>query len=147
MWTMAMRLEFGTLAKACGQLEESLGYLNSELAQGDDGLRRQFRAAAVQAFEYTYELSIRMIRRQLAQIAATPAELPKMDFMDLVRTAADAGLVRDVPAFGLYREMRNKTSHTYEEDRAEEVLTVLPGFVQDVRFLLAELGRRNSGGD
>jgi hypothetical protein len=69
--------------------------LNSNAARGDAELRRQFRAATIQAFEFTYELAMKMIRRQLAEIIPNPAELPQMPFMDFIRTAADAGLVRE----------------------------------------------------
>jgi nucleotidyltransferase substrate binding protein (TIGR01987 family) len=84
-----------------------------------------------------------MIRRQLAQIVLNPPELRAMPFMDLMRTAADAGLIRDARPFHAYREKRNIISHTYDEKRAEEVLTVIAPFVEDMRFLLAELKRRN----
>jgi nucleotidyltransferase substrate binding protein (TIGR01987 family) len=129
--------------KALTQLEKSLSYLKSELARQDDELRQQFRAAAIQAFEYTYELSVKMLRRQLEQILANPAELREMAFMDLIRTAAEAGLVKDVAAFRIYREMRNITSYTYDENKAEQILAVLDQFVRDMHFILSELGRRN----
>ena len=136
-------LDVSPLVKAVFQLEQSLGYLNSQLAARDEGLRAQFRAASIQAFEYTYELGVKMLRRQLEQIVINPAELMEMAFMELIRTGAEAGMVRDVSRFRIYREKRNITSHTYDEERAEEVLTVLPDFVQDMHFLLSELKRRN----
>ncbi|MGH7075646.1 MAG: HI0074 family nucleotidyltransferase substrate-binding subunit [Stellaceae bacterium] len=107
-------------------------------------LRKQFRAATIQAFEFTYELSMKMLRRQLAEIALSPTELPQLPFMDFIRTAADAGLVREVLPFRAYREKRNITSHTYNEDRAEEVVAGLDEFVADMRFILAQLKRRNA---
>lgn len=142
---MGPRLDLTALSKAIHQLEESLDYLDGALAKQDDGLRRQFRAAAILAFEYTYELAIKMIRRQMARIVPNPSDLPKTAFMDLIRMAADAGLARDVSRFGIYREMRNITSHTYEEGKAEEVARSLPQFLDDVRFLRDELARRNRG--
>ena len=33
------------------------------------------RGGAFQAFEYTYELSVRMIKRYLEQVSANPAEV------------------------------------------------------------------------
>ena len=138
-----MYLDLSHLEKAVSQLATSLGYLNSDLARNDRGLRVQFRAAAIQAFEFTYELAVKMLRRQLEQIVANPAELRAMAFMDLVRTGAEAGLVEDVGRYRLYREKRNITSHAYDEERAEEVLAVLEPFLADVRYLLAELKKRN----
>ena len=140
-------LDCSPFENALAQLEKSLAYLNSAAARNDPELRRQFRAATIQAFEFTYELAMRMIRRQLAEIVVNPAELPQLPFMDFMRTAADAGLVREAPSFRLYREKRNITSHTYSEARAEEVIADLDRFVADMLFVLAELKRRNDATD
>ncbi len=139
-------LDVTPFEKALSQLETSLGYLRSEASRTDPGLRTQFRAAAIQAFEFTYEMAVRMIRRQLGEIVANPGELREINFLDLIRRAADAGLVREVPPFRIYRERRNITSHAYDEARAEEVVGVLDAFVADMRFLLDELRRRNRAG-
>lgn len=139
-----MRLDISSFTTALKQLETSISYLNSELAQKDKGLRDQFCAATVQAFEYTYELAVKMLRRQLEQIAATPASISKMDFMELVRTAAQAGLVKDVAAYKVYREKRNITSHTYSAKAVENVLSVVDEFLLDMQFLLQELEKRNA---
>jgi len=138
-----MKLDVSALEKALSQLEKSLSYLGSDLAAGDPELRAQFRAAAIQGFEYTYELAVKMMRRQMAQIAPVPAELAEMAFKDFIRKAADAGLDIDPAGFFLYREIRHITAHTYDEAKAEKVLSVLEGFRKDVLFLLRELKRRN----
>ena len=106
-------------------------------------MRAQFRAATIQAFEFTYELAVKTIRRQLAQVVANPEALRMIDFADLMRDAADAGLVRDAPSWMRYREMRNRTSHTYDADRAEETVTAMDEFLSDMRHLLDALGERN----
>jgi nucleotidyltransferase substrate binding protein (TIGR01987 family) len=142
-----MKLDLTALERALAQLELSLSYLHSDLAARDQGLRAQFRAAAIQGFEYTYELTVKMIRRQLAQISAVPAELAEMTFKDLIREAADAGLVVDPESYFLYREIRNITAHTYDEAKAERVLSVLDGFRKDALLLVRELKRRNHAGD
>ena len=142
-----MRLEYSSLERAVAQLQKSFDYLHSDLARRDAGLREQFRAATIQAFEFSYELAIKMIRRQLAQIVANPDELQQIDFADLMRDAADAGIVRDVPAYLRFREMRNKTSHTYNAERAEKTVAAMDEFLLDVRFLLKELERRNRAAD
>jgi len=142
-----MKLDLTVLEKALGQLEQSLSYLRSDLAARDSGLRAQCRAAAIQAFAFTYARSVKMIRRQLAQISAVPAELAEMAYRDLIREAADAGLVVDPESFFLYREIRNITAHTYDEAKAERVLSVLEGFRKDVLVLVKELKRRNHAGD
>jgi nucleotidyltransferase substrate binding protein (TIGR01987 family) len=138
-----MKLLLKPLEKALKQLQRSLTYLGSPPAKKDPVLREQFRAASIQAFEYSYELAAKMIRRQLAQIEPSSAEVREMAFADLLRTAADAGLIPDVKRFLDYRDARNRTSHTYEESTAKEVAKVIPHFVKDVSFLLTELQKRN----
>ena len=138
-----MKLDYSTLEDAVAQLQRSFDYLHGDLARTDSGLREQFRAATIQAFEFTYELAVKMIQRQLAEVVANPNALREMDFADRMRDAADAGIVRDALPYTRYRELRNKTSHTYDADRAEETVSVIDEFLRDVRFLLQELQKRN----
>ena len=140
-------IDVTTFEDALRQLEKSLAYLGSDASRDDPELRKQFRAASIQAFEFTYELAVKMIRRQLAEIVANPGELQSMAFMDLVRTGAEAGLVRDAPSFRIFREARNVTTHAYDESKAEQVVASLDDFVAEMRFLLAALTRRNRGRD
>ena len=140
-----MNIDYSSLEKAMGQLEKSLAFFHSDMAAENEDLRQQFRAAVIQAFEYTYELVYKMIRKQLAQIVANPSELLEIDFMELMREAQQAGIIRNAPAFRIYREKRNITSHTYDEDKADDILTIIDSFIQDIRFVLTELKRRNNG--
>lgn len=138
-----MKLDYSSLENAFAQLQRSFDYLHGDLARMDPDLREQFRAATIQAFEFTYELAVKMIQRQLAQIAANPDALRMMDFADQMRDAADAGIIREALSYVRYRELRNKTSHTYDVDRAEETVLMIDEFLRDMRFLLQELSKRN----
>ena len=142
-----MKLDDSSLERAIAQLQKSFDYFHSNLALEDPNLREQFRGATIQAFEYTYELAIKMIRRQLAQIVPDPSELSRVDFADLMRTAADAGIIADARSYFRYREIRNKTSRTYNFDEAERCVAVTDDFLHDARFLLKELARRNRAAD
>jgi nucleotidyltransferase substrate binding protein (TIGR01987 family) len=141
-----MRLDLTSLRSALAALEKSLAFLNSKLAEDAD-LREQFRAAAVQAFEFNHELAFKMLKRQLEQMAADPASIDKMAYMDIVRSGAEAGLIADVARFRDYREKRNLTSHTYDQAKGERIVAILSDFRDDIRFLLVELERRNRAAD
>jgi nucleotidyltransferase substrate binding protein (TIGR01987 family) len=80
-----------------------------------------------------------MIRRRLETMAATPAEIEQMDFKTLMRTAAEKGLIDDPMAWLLFREKRNITSHTYDETKALDVLSVIPQFQARAKYLLEQL--------
>ena len=139
-----MKIDFSSLRSTTAQLEKYINLYNSDLAQKDPDIREAFRAAIIQAFEFTYELSIKMIKRQLSRIVANPGELRKIEFADLMHEAVDAGIIRDAPAYKEYREARNKTSHTYNVNRAEETVSIADDFLNDTRFLLRELEKRNN---
>jgi nucleotidyltransferase substrate binding protein (TIGR01987 family) len=136
-----MVLDLSSLRAALAALNTSLRYLESELAV-DPGLHDQFRAAAIQAFEFTYELAFKFMKRQLEQIVPVPSLVDELTFMQVVRAAAEAGLVADVERFHEYREARNITSHTYDRLKAQRVVAVLPAFASDVEYLLARLEAR-----
>jgi nucleotidyltransferase substrate binding protein (TIGR01987 family) len=65
-----------------------------------------------------------------------------LNFADFIRTAADADLIQDVKRFLRYRQMRNMTSHTYNESKAEEIVNVLDEFVKDIHYLIKALQTR-----
>jgi hypothetical protein len=68
-----------------------------------------------------------------------------MPFGDLIRTGNEQGLLlSDWSNWKRYREMRSKTSHTYDEGIALQVVAGIPGFLAEARYLLEQLQRRNA---
>ena len=141
-----MKLDLTSLRDALAALEKSLHFLSSEMAKNVD-LREQFRNSAIQCFEFTHELAFKMLKRQLERMTADPASVDTMAYMDIVRSAAEAGLVADVARFRDYREKRNIAGHTYDVAQAEKIGAVLEDFRQDIRYLLVELEKRNREDD
>lgn len=134
-----MALDFRSLERALAQLEKSLAFVESPLAQQDPGIREQFRAAAIQAFEYTYELAWKMLKRRLEQDAPTPAEVDGLSFRELIRVGAERGFVSDPEGWFEYRDKRNLTAHTYSDATAEVVFAAARRFAPDARALLEKL--------
>ena len=133
-----MTLDLTPLEKGVSQLEKSLAYLDSDLARQDQGLREQFRAAAIQAAEFTVELCWRTLKRYLDLTVASPSEVDTLTFKDWFRIGAEKGLVADPEAWFCCREKPNITVHTYDAATAEEVLAVLPPFARDARAKLGD---------
>ncbi|TAN62074.1 MAG: nucleotidyltransferase [Magnetospirillum sp.] len=103
----------------------------------------QIRDGLIQRFEFTYELSHKMLKRYLAETSANPAEYEGMAFADLVRSGSENGLLLgDWPSWRGYRDMRAKTSHTYDENVATEVVAGIDAFLEEVEFLVARLRTR-----
>ncbi len=137
------KLVLTSLEKALKSLEKVLHVLE-RLSGPQLALKTELRDSAIQRFEYSYELCFKFIKRQLEQMSPHPSELDEVSFRDLLRRAGEAGLVREVEAFMRYRQARNLTIHAYEEEKAEEVYALLPGFLKEAQFLLAQLKKRNA---
>ena len=125
--------------------------LTSVLARLEQGYARylldttdqQIRDGLVQRFEFTYDLSHKMVKRYLTQSAPTPDEIAQMSFPTLIRTAAEQGLLQsDWAQWRLYRDMRNITSHTYDEAKALAVVAIIPDFIREAGFLRDRLVER-----
>ena len=140
-----MNLDFSPLGNAVGQLEKALCYANSDMAKADSGLREQLRNSVIQCFEFTYELSHKMLKRYLEETAASPEEIDLSTFQNLIRLGNEKGLLRsDWTHWRAYRQARTDSSHTYDEDKAESVFEVAQDFLDEARYLFGELAKRAS---
>lgn len=118
-------------------LQEALAFWQ---AQPDgSALKPHLRSAVIQSFEFSYELSVRLLRRVLIDRAAATDRVVDLSFNDLLRAGADAGLLADPLRWRTWRELRNATSHAYDERQAQRVATGATGFVDDARSLLAAM--------
>jgi nucleotidyltransferase substrate binding protein (TIGR01987 family) len=136
-------IDYSALEKAIAQLETSLGYTQSNLAKSDPQLAVQFRSASIQAFEYTYELSHKLLKRYLESTDPSPERLDAMNFQDLIRTGAEKGMLQNSwDKWQLYRKARGITSHTYNEVSAVEVFALIPAFLAEAQFLCNQFRQR-----
>ena len=132
-----MKLDTTSLGNAVRRLREGLA--RCEHAPTDERLRD----GLIQRFEFTYELSHKLLRRYLKEGATSPDEIERMPFADLIRTGNAQGLVQgEWPAWRRYREMRARTSHTYDARVASQVVSAIPSFLAEAEHLCAELQRR-----
>jgi nucleotidyltransferase substrate binding protein (TIGR01987 family) len=103
----------------------------------------QLRDGLIQRFEFTYELSYKVLRRYLRETAASPDEYERIAFADLIRAGSEQGLLRaGWPGWRRFREMRSRTSHVYNAEAALAVVAAVPEFLREVEHLCGELRRR-----
>lgn len=134
-----MALDLSSLSNAVQRLREGLARYERE--RGDE----QIRDGLIRRFEFTYELSHKMLRRYLRQEAASPDDIERLSFADLVRAGNAAGLLRgEWPAWRRFREIRTRTSHTYDAKAALEIVAAIPEFLLEAEHLCAELERRSA---
>lgn len=101
------------------------------------------RAAAIQAFEFTYELAVKTLKRYLSEIDPNPALIDELSFNDLIRQCYEIGLVQsELVKWKQFRQDRGTTSHAYDENKALIVFAGIADFVREAKFVFAEIKRR-----
>ena len=132
-----MELDLTPFNNALKKLIEGLE--RYELDTSDD----QVRDGLIQRFEFTYELAHKMMRRYLAESSANIESINELSFQGLIRTASDKKLIKgDWSDWSTYREMRGKTSHTYDESIAILVVEGIPAFIEEASHLQKVLTKK-----
>lgn len=130
-------LTFAPLANAIARLDEGLARYLTDTSDA------QIRDGLIQRFEFTYDLAHKMLRRALAEFAASSEEIDQMSLATLIRTANEQGLLLgDWSSWQTYRTIRNITSHTYDEAKAQQVVASIPVFLAEARELLRRVRDR-----
>jgi nucleotidyltransferase substrate binding protein (TIGR01987 family) len=138
-------LDLTALHSAIGSLDDGLTVVSDAAwfnAQ-DIKVRNTLVAGVIQNFEFVYEIGIKMLRRQLEAESDSPADIDQASFRDLLRIAAEKGLIDDVEAWFSFRQMRNITAHTYDHAKAQQVYAGTQAFLTHARALLARLESRH----
>jgi len=134
----SQQLDFSSLRNALARLAD--GYQRYQTDVSDI----QIRDGLIQRYEFTYEISHKMLKRHLEMTAANPEAFDALPFADLIRTGNEQSLLKsDWSAWKIFREMRAKTSHTYDEDIAQTVVKVIPAFIEEIEFLVQQLDQRH----
>ena len=131
-----MKIDLSSFKKALASLEKAL--VRSKGVPEDE----EIRDAVIHRFECTYELSWKMLKRQLEQELPTPSDADRLSFKDLIREGAERGLIDNAEAWFLYRRQRNITSHVYDKSKADSVWNTAFEFIEDARRLLRALEER-----
>lgn len=135
---MNQKLDLSPLLNTVNRLAEGLTRYEMDIAD------TQIRDGMIQRFEFSYEISHKMLKRYLEAVSPTPEQFDAMAFADLIRSGNEQGLLlSDWSQWRKYREMRSKTSHTYDEEVAIQVVQGIPAFLEEARYLLKQLQERN----
>lgn len=131
---MGDKLDITSLMNAIQRLDEGLIRYQQDISDV------QIRDGLIQRFEFTYELSHKMLKRYLVSTSASPTLIEQMNFQDIIRTGNEKDLILgDWTDWKKYRDMRSRTSHTYDEETALEVVAGIPKFLTEVQFLQHKL--------
>lgn len=122
-----LSLQLKSLKKAFETLKEALQEPYATLV----------RDAAIQRFEYTFELTWKVLRR-VAKIEGLESDSPRQT----LRNAFQLNLLKDMDLWFQFLEDRNITSHTYNESRAEKVYQSAKKFPEALKPLIPEIENR-----
>ncbi len=132
-----MSLDLTPLQKALASLEEAIHRFKD--APTDKGLRD----SVILRFEYSWELCIKMLIRQLDGEIMGMAKADLLPYRELLREGIERGLLADVDSWVEYRNQRNEAAHTYNEKKALVVYKTALDFYPNAMDLLNKLEQRN----
>jgi len=117
--------------------------LFNQFQKGVDGLKRVLeqeknefiRDSSIQRFEFTFDLSWKLIKAFLEENKGVICNSPKGCFKE----AYKQGLIEYDDFWIIMTDYRNKTSHIYNEELAEEVYAILPKVLSYFQKLLVNI--------
>jgi nucleotidyltransferase substrate binding protein (TIGR01987 family) len=124
-----MSISFEELSKAIQSLQTALELYDQ--SSSDPEIKKAFRDACIQRFEYCIELAWKTSMKTLGSttMAAKPA----------IREMARNNLINEPELWLSFIEARNNTSHSYDEDIAINVFEHIQRFQPEVKLLLERL--------
>jgi nucleotidyltransferase substrate binding protein (TIGR01987 family) len=139
-------LDLFPLQKAIAQLDGAMKLLQSDRPKKEPDIAVHLQAGAIQAFEFTYELSFKMLKRFLQETEPNPSEIGLVTFRDIIRVGYERELLQaELSEWENFRKNRGTTSHTYDQRKAEEVLAGIPAFLAEAHHLLQTITSRQGG--
>ena len=127
-------LDITPLAKALMRLVE--GYDRYLLDISDT----QIRDGLIQRFEFTYEISHKMIKRNLEMTSPSPEMFDGMPFPDLIRSANEQHWLKgNWSSWKIFREMRALGTQTYIDEVANQIVKEIPNFIAEASALLRQM--------
>ena len=139
-----MTLDLISLESAIAQLRQALNSYNDDVIQNNPIYKKQMRSAVIQAFEFTYESTFKMIVRYLNASSHGTMNVNIISFNNIIREAYKKTIIgSDLSIWKKYRQKRCITSHTYDEDKAQDVFGIAPEFLVEAQHVLSSLQELN----
>jgi len=119
--------------------EASIKQFQKAVKRLKDALKQKknefIRDSAIQRFEFTFDLSWKVIKEFLEENHGVLCSSPKSCF----REAYKQGLLDYDDIWMKMTDKRNLTAHTYHEETAEEIYSLLPGYLSGFEEILKKI--------
>ncbi|WP_150540096.1 nucleotidyltransferase substrate binding protein [Actinobacillus vicugnae] len=131
-----MSLSIEHLQHTADTLEQAILRL-TETDPQDTVLYDLFRNAAIKSFEFSLEITGKLLRKVLKLYSGSSREIDRLVFNELFRYANKHGLLDEeaTERWLNYQANRNVTAHDYGVAFAEETLAMLLHYLVDLRAL------------
>ena len=139
---MEEKLDISSLIKAYDSFTNVLKYaeqIESNKINNIFYAEEAARAAVIQHFEYTYELSWKMMKRFIELDEGREDSLTRKG---LFRRAGEIGIIDDFHKWIEFHNARNLTSHTYDEETAKKVYATAKRFDKYVKQIILVLNEK-----
>jgi nucleotidyltransferase substrate binding protein (TIGR01987 family) len=133
-----MSLDVTSFGNAIHQLEKSLEYALNSVSNPDPYLSIILRSGTIQAFEFTYELAFKLIKRSI--IDSGENDISNLSFDEIIRRGyAKELLVAEISTWHNFRKSRGTTIHTHDNRLAQDVFDQIPAFLAEAQYLHKQL--------
>ena len=129
---MDNKLDLTNIKNAIATLEEAINYYNTDVEQP---IKNMYADSCIQRFKCTYELSRKIMNKYLKLFFNKTEQ--ELTVKNIFRYMQGYGLIKDWTKWVEYNDARNNTSHEYNLNKAQFVLTVLQSFLEDVKSFVA----------
>ena len=135
-------LNINQLRRCMKTLDSSLVFYQK--AENDSIEQEVFRNAIIKGYELTQETAFKLLKKALKAYGHGGKKLESTPVKDILRLAAvhDLLTLPEVERWFSYRDNRNNTAHDYGEQFANETLTLIPAFLEDIATLADVLERK-----
>ena len=113
-------------------------------SESDSIEQEVFRNAIIKGYELTQETAFKLLKKALKAYGHGGKKLEATPVKDVLRLAAvhDLLTLPEVERWFSYRDNRNNIAHDYGEHFANDTLTLIPAFLQDIATLADVLERK-----
>ena len=135
-----MRLNIEYLERSIETLEGAFALLQQQ--QPGEITYNIYRAACVKEFEIIEEQCGYLLKRRIRPYFASNRAVDELVFPAIFRHAAKHTLISgdQCERWLQYRRCRNNSAHNYRQNYAQDVLAILPPFIDDAKALSRMLG-------
>jgi nucleotidyltransferase substrate binding protein (TIGR01987 family) len=127
---MENKLDLSALKKAAQVFDNAIIFAHMVETKPAEELKfyefETARAAVIQHFEFSYELCWKTMKRYIEMDIGSESDI--LTRKDFFRISAEKQLITDFDRWVEFHGARNRTSHTYNEESADEVYQIAKTF-------------------